>query len=147
MLTLATLINQAYQNSLHVGMIFLANGNTMRGRFTTIFSTYTSTSYYLMSICQKSIVSIPSFPPPRPPHIKIKCNDYLVIFSRIINGGTKTVALNKNFLQQDFKDELLKKFHCPGMGACCVLCRYFYQCSMCALNRYTIYNVCQPMSQ
>ena len=106
----------------------------MRGRFSsTIFSTY-----YLMSICQKSIVSIP-FPPPRPPHIKIKCNDYLVIFSRIINGGTKTVALNKNFLQQDFKDELLKKFHCPGMGACCVLGTFI---SVCVLSIGIPYIMC-----
>ena len=94
----------------------------MRGRFSsTIFSTY----YYLMSICQKSMVFI-ALPLPAtlmaPTYQnqmqRLSCN----FFSNHQWWWHKNCCCFEQKLPatQDFQGCLVEvKFHCPGMGACC----------------------------
>ena len=115
----------------------------MRGRFSsTIFSTY-----YLMSICQKSMVFI-ALPLPAtlmaPTYQnqmqRLSCN----FFSNHQWWWHKNCCCFEQKLPatQDFQGCFVEvKFHCPGMGACCctfisVVCVLY-----CSQQVYTIDNV------
>ena len=109
----------------------------MRGRFSsTIFSTY----YYLMSICQKSMVFIAlPLPATLAPTYQNQMQRLSCNFFSNHQWWHKNCCFEQKLPATRFQGWVAEEIPLPRNGS--MLCtRYFYQC-MCALNRYTIYNV------